>query len=291
MNALRTFGIFGAAALLTAWFVALGVRATVGAEDRSPQVAIGVVPTAPPSLPPLAIPARDPFAADAAGSTRSQPAAKLVGGPAIGGASGSQLASTNVPDVASLGGAAANVGVMATIVSDSEAYALVEDGGSVRVARVGDPLGGSIIAAITDKMVLLANGARISLDAPARAAGAPPPMNAAAAGAPSPAPSVMPGVGRAIDYWTQADAARRAGVPVEGRGRPGGQPFQVNASPPSRDGGTGISGFGRTVTTNPNGTPVQPPTSGTLFPSVVATPSVVPYGTLPLAPPQPGGHP
>ena len=296
MNALRSAAFLASSALITAWFVTLGVRATVGAPDPTPQVSVGAVPPPPPSLPPLAIPGRDPFAADAIGSSASAAAARSASG-APGVATAAQLASTNVPDVAALGGAALNVGIMATIVSDGESYALVEDGSSVRVAHVGDPLDGSTIASITDKIVVLANGVRISLDEQ-RTSGnsvAPPAVVGAPILSPSPAPSAssdaqtpVPGSARGPIGPARRDLTRYGPIT---NGEATGLPQRVNAST------TEISTFGHTVLTNPNGTPVQTPSqpqalpSGTLFPSVYPSPNVVPLGTVPTATMQPGGHP
>ena len=290
MNVLRGACMLSAGVITTLWFVSLAVRATVGAPDAGALVAIGAVPTAPPSLRPLAIPARDPFAADAAFSPASALTAKVQGGPVFAptasGGVGRQLATTNVPDVASLGGAAANVGIMATIVSDSEAYALVEEGGSVRVARAGDPLAGSVIAKITDKMVVLANGVRISLDANRAGSGAPSP-SAASGGAPSPPPIASP-VAPGGDRRVTSDGGPAGTDSIESASR---APRNPSTAAPSAS-TTGVSGYGRTVLTNPNGTPVQQSsTSGTLFPTVPATPTVMSPGSGPNQVLQPGGHP
>jgi hypothetical protein len=278
---------------MTAWFVSLAVRATVGAPDSTAQVSIGAVPPPPPPLARLAIPRRDPFAADA-GST--PPAAPLaVSDPALApsrGGPSAQLATTNVPDVAALGGAARNVGIVATIVSDGEAYALVEDGGSVRVARVGDVLGGSTIASITDQAVMLASGVRISLDEQRPSGGAPaaPPNAGTALATASPAP----GLPAAARLPAAAPAAVSAGGEPTGARAPG-RDTPAPGMPRSTTGSTtGISTFGHTVLTSPNGTPLPPPSqpqaavSGTLFPTVFASPTVVPSGTTTT---QPGGRP
>jgi len=292
MNVLRFASLLSAGAITTAWFVTLAVRATVGAPDAGAQIAIGAVPTAPPSLRPLAIPARDPFFADASfapGATQSATVRGTSG--AAPGAGGGQFATTNVPDVAALGGAAANVGIMATIVSDSDAYALVEEGGSVRVAHVGDALGGSAIMKITDTMVLLANGVRISLDAGRAGSGSQSPGFSVAAASPSPLPSAAPVSARG-EARSPSDGGLPRGASVDPSGRMGRGAAVPPATSPSRDSTMGVSGFGRTVLTNPNGTPVQPSaTSGTLFPSVVASPTVIPLGGNPIATPLPGGHP
>jgi hypothetical protein len=287
MTIMRGASMLGAGVVATLWFVSLAVRVTVGATDRSAQVSIGSVPAAPPPLRPLNIPARDPFAADASFTRPSGGNSKS--GPVAGGQQppstsvGGQFASTNVPDVAALGGAAANVGIMATIVSDSDAYALVEDGGAVRVARAGDALAGSIIAKITDKMVVLANGMQISLDASRGSAVSPSPATANAA-VPTMPPSLGPG----------AAASDRHDAPVQ-RAEPGesGAHHGASAPPPAMRSTTGVSGYGRTLLTNPNGTPAQqaPPTSGTLFPTVLPSPPVVSPGSSPNQVLQPGGHP
>ncbi len=289
MTIMRGASMLGAGVVATLWFVSLAVRVTVGAADGSAQVSIGSVPAAPPPLRALNIPARDPFAADASftrpsgGNTKNGPVARGQQPPST--SVGGQFASTNVPDVAALGGAAANVGIMATIVSDSDAYALVEDGGTVRVARAGDAIAGSVIAKITDKMVVLANGMQISLDASRGSAVSPAPATANAA-LPTTPPSPGPG----------AAASDRHDAPVQ-RAEPGesasGAYHGASAPPPATRSTTGVSGYGRTVLTNPNGTAVQqaPPTSGTLFPTVLPSPPVVSPGSSPNQVLQPGGHP
>ncbi len=287
MKIMRGASMLGAGVLATVWFVSLAVRVTVGAPDGSAQVSIGSVPAAPPPLRPLNIPARDPFAADA--SFTRPPGGNGKNATAVAGqqvppaVAGGQFPSTNVPDVASLGGAAANVGIMATIVSDSDAYALVEDGGTVRVARAGDPLAGSVIAKITDKMVVLANGAQISLDA-SRGSAVTPGLTTANRAEPTPAPSAGPGA---------ASSPGVQGAPRAEFGESAGGAQHGASVPSATRSTTGVSGFGRTVLTNPNGTPVQqtPPTSGTLFPTALPSPPVVSPGTSPNQVLQPGGHP
>jgi hypothetical protein len=268
VSVLRIAALVAASALMTAWFVTLGVRATVGAPDAMPQVFIGTEPAPPRALGPLVIPRRDPFAADALATPA--PAAPAVAGAAVApGGTGAPLAATNVPDVAALGGTAASVGIVATIVGDGDAYALIEEGGSVRVARRGDALGGSTIVAISDRTVVLASGARIALDAQRAASAVAPAPTAAALATGSPAPG-------------EPAASRAAGDPPAARApehdaSAHGPPHSVTASP------TGISSFGHTVLINPNGTPVlspapPAPVSGTLFPTVFASPTVVPSG-------------
>jgi len=281
--------MLGAGVISTLWFLSLAVRDTVGAPDGSAQVSIGSVPAAPPPLRPLNIPARDPFAADASFTRppggNGKNGAVAAGQQSAPGTAGGQFATTNVPDVAALGGAASNVGIMATIVSDSDAYALVEDGGTVRVARAGDALAGSIIAKITDKMVVLANGAQISLDA-SRGSAVTPGIATANRAVPTPAPSAGPGA-------AASDRRDTPGQRVEPSESASGAQHGASVPPPAIRSTTGVSGYGRTVLTNPNGTPVKqaPLTSGTLFPTVLPSPPVVSPGSSPNQVLQPGGHP
>jgi len=163
----RSSGYIAGAAVLAAWLVSLAARASIGAD--MPQVPksmlTGGLPATPPPMPPLVLPVRDPFAADNVRAIADRAAAKKR----------RSLASIQVPDPASFGDVGASGrGVLAVIVGDgSDSYALLEDGASIVIGRVGDAFGGSKIAEITDQGVRLENNVMLAVDDPRKDA---PPM-------------------------------------------------------------------------------------------------------------------
>lgn len=157
MKAVRPLSVGVGTALLSAWFVSLAVHASVGAIDPiAPRYAAsGDLPAALPSLKPLVLPQRDPFAADVV----RLPTASVLRGP--GG-----IANVQVPDPAAFArGAAASLGVIGVIVGDRDAYALVEDGAQIQVVHVHDAFAGSEVTAIGQRGVTLANGVTLDIDA------------------------------------------------------------------------------------------------------------------------------
>ena len=157
MSVVRTASVLSGGALLVAWFVSLGVRASVGAVDAvAPRyTAMGGVPVALPALKPLVLPRRDPFAADQ--FHVAQPTASVHG----------NIAAVQVPDPSAFGKtSAAALGVIGVIVGDHDAYALVENGAQILVVHVNDPFAGSTVTSITQNGVVLANGTILDVDAP-----------------------------------------------------------------------------------------------------------------------------
>lgn len=156
----RSSGYIAGAAVLAAWLVSLAARASIGAD--MPQVPksmlTGGLPATPPPMPPLVLPVRDPFAADNVRAIADRAAAKKR----------RSLASIQVPDPASFGNVGSSGrGVLAVIVGDgSDSYALLEDGASIVIGRVGDAFGGSKIADITDQGVRLENNVMLAVDDP-----------------------------------------------------------------------------------------------------------------------------
>jgi hypothetical protein len=153
----RTASVLSGGAILVAWFVSLGVRASVGAVDQvAPRyTAMGGIPVAMPALKPLVLPRRDPFAADQF----------HVIGSTVGGHG--NIAGVQVPDPSAFGKtSAAALGVIGVIVSDHDAYALVENGAQIQVVHVNDPFAGSTVTSITQNGVVLANGTILDVDAP-----------------------------------------------------------------------------------------------------------------------------
>jgi hypothetical protein len=245
----RVLTLVASLSIFTAWFVTLAVRTSVGAPPVDPHVRLGALPEGPSPLPPLVIPKRDPFKADE----------DVVRGRSSGLAdkAAGRLASTDVPDIASVrgGGAQGAVGVMATIVDGDDAYALVEDGSDVRIAHVGDVLGASRIAAIRDKVVVLEDGEQISLDVQTQAG-----SDDGLAGAPAVAATPLPG----------GNPNEPNGVGPGARGFVMVPPPPVNAGPsmPAQpaEQGPDISAYGHTVLMNPNGTSAAtPPPASTLM--------------------------
>ena len=118
--------------------------------------ASGGIPTAPPPLKPLVLPRRDPFAADVVRVPTT-----LLGSRTAGG-----IAAVQVPDPAAFRrGGAEGLGVIGVIVSDRDAYALVEAGSQIQVVHVHDAFAGSVVSAITAQGVTLANGVTLDIDA------------------------------------------------------------------------------------------------------------------------------
>jgi hypothetical protein len=156
-STVRTISVLGGGAILVAWFVSLGVRASVGAVDQvAPRyTAMGGIPVAMPALKPLILPRRDPFAADQVHAI----------GPTVGGRG--NIAGMQVPDPSAFGKtSAAALGVIGVIVSDHDAYALVENGAQIQVVHVNDAFAGSTVSSITQNGVVLANGTILDVDAP-----------------------------------------------------------------------------------------------------------------------------
>jgi hypothetical protein len=177
----RTATVLGGSAIFVAWFVTLGVRASVGAIDPvAPRyAAMGGIPASPPPLKPLVLPRRDPFAAD-------EVRINLAGVNGRGG-----IAGTQVPDPSAFGKTSgAALGVIGVIVGDQDAYALVEDGAQIQVVHVNDAFAGSTVTSITEHGVVLANGVTLDVDAsrPGTAQGGTAAFGAPADGA-SPQPS------------------------------------------------------------------------------------------------------
>jgi hypothetical protein len=253
MTSSRAVLFAASSSLIAAWFVTLAVRVSVGATDASAPIALGPVPPPPAALAPLRLPTRDPFSADLLSQAPAGVGAgarAAVAALGLSGSAGAQHGQTDVPDVAAVGGAASAVGVMATIVSAHDAYALVEDRGTVRIARLHDPLAGSTIAAISDDAVVLASGLRIPLHEPAGAASA----GSAPVAVPSPAwasgapPRPLDGTAPVGPAAQPLPGAAGAQV-LPGKDDGGATGAAVRPSGPQTD----ISTFGHTVLTTPSG--------------------------------------
>jgi len=189
-------------------------------------------------LKPLVLPQRDPFAADVV----------RVPTTSIGG-----IARVQVPDPAAFArGAAASLGVIGVIVSDRDAYALVEDGSQIQVVHVHDVFAGSVVTAIGPRGVTLANGVTLDIDAK-----------------PSPAPLDVPaGVNGAVALPSPEPTG--TGVP----GRPGLAPGVFPVGVPPGSVGSGLTQPAPSVVATPfnvaPGISVPAPTysasAGSLFP-------------------------
>lgn len=266
MNLLRAAMIIAGGTLNVAWLVSVCVRSSIGAPDLNPQLAAGPLPLAPPSLAPLIIPARDPFAADML--KRSPSGAILAAAGTPYGPNKNDLSSVNVPDVAAFASGGNNFGVVATIVGRDEAYALVEDGAAVHVVHVGDRFGASTVAEIAIDRVRLSNGTQIAMAV--RHASGPPAVSLAAA--PSPSPSPSPSAAPSLAPAMQSD---RAGEVLRSSYR---------VQPPTGTVAQPHPSIGAPSLTQPNGNPA-PSFGGSVFPGSLPTPSVVPIGGT-----MPGGH-
>jgi hypothetical protein len=243
--------------LLAAWFVTLGVRMSLGAPATGAPPALGALPPARRALAPLRIPGRDPFAADVAaqGPALAAGGERASLGP-IGAGPALPRPETDVPDVAAVGGAAPGVGIIATIVSDADAYALVDERGTSRIARVHDALAGSTIATISNDAVTLANGVRVPLQADG--ASAPPPSVGTVQPGSLPA-AYPPGSGpRSSEVRAEGSAVPAAlGTPADDR--VGTAAVRARAT-------TDISTYGHTVLSSPNGAPVLQGPAGVAMP-------------------------
>jgi hypothetical protein len=270
----RGYTVLGVA-VVVAWVVSLTVHAVICAPAQALAYgAIGAMPTPLPSLPPLRIPGRDPFASDAVIVPDTQLARPLkhAAAPAL------NVASMTVPDTGAFGGAgppaggSSSLGVLGVIVGDpSTSRAIIEDGAQVDVLRIGDPVETTRIVAISVTGVQLADGRYLPVDKPRRMA----PMLPTAT-----APGALPGA--------PALVAPRAGFPP---GAPFGLPVlpftagtpapAVVATPSlSSPAGLGTSGVGQPYLTQPNGLPVPPSANApVLFPNVFST--MTPGGQTP----------
>ncbi len=267
------FGFIGAGVLtLAAWFVSIAVNASVGQATYAANASLGPIPTAPPALKPLMMPRSDPFAADVPASPTSR------------GGGASNIGNTVVPDVAMFSGGG-NVGVVAAIASDLDAYALVEDGSAVRVAHVGDALGSSRIVSITADAVRLANGMSISVH-PALGGASVSGLSATGAGG----GALAPGrgiVGGSSALTGQPATINRLGAPLA--------PGQIRVGPPGAipfgalgQGGTGQQNpfappiakpdSGSLTIVSPSGGATNSPGSNTLFPATLPSPTM--YNTF-----------
>jgi hypothetical protein len=251
------------------WVVTLSANVVVGSPySPASYAAVGALPSPFPSLAPLVIPGRDPFAADVPPVVVARAAvagsAHYAGSPNVGG--------MTVPDTTGFGeGSTANgtVAVLGVIVGDGDqSRAIVESGTEVDVVRVGDAVAGTRVASISVAGVRLADGRTLFVDAPRRqqpggAVSSAPDGVLGPDGRPRYAQGVPAGLGTttARPYGYDAPSSAANAVPTNA---PVVAPL-------------GVSGVGQPFLTQPNGNPVVAPSNPpVLFPN--AFPTMVPGG-------------